>query len=414
MNFYNTESEWNMTPETFFNDANSIENELTENRRFLHSHAETGFELTETVAFVKEKLNEIGCECTDCGKSGVVALIGDGESDKVFLLRADMDGLPIKEKSDLGYACDTGNMHACGHDMHTAMLLGAAKILKKHESELKGTVKLMFQPAEETLSGAKNMIENGVLKNPDVDAAMMIHILTGFPIKSGTVIVPKPGIGAPAADYFTINIQGKGCHGSTPQLGIDSLSVAARILLGLQEISARELGVADEALLTIGSLHGGTAGNVIADTAVMQGTLRAFDDKIRDKIKKRLVEISENIGNAYHAKTTVTFGSGCPTLTNNEDLAKFVEKNTKELLGEEYVLNAASFGDENTHRGGSEDFSYISKEVPTLMVAMAAGEPEKGFKYQLHHPKVTFDASVLKIGSAVMAYNAYKWLENKG
>ena len=401
-----------MTAETFLNDAKEIENEITENRRFLHSHAETGFELSETVAFVKEKLQEIGCECTDCGKGGVVALIGKGESDSVFLLRADMDALPIKEKSDLGFSCDTGNMHACGHDMHTAMLLGAAKILKKHESEIKGTVKLMFQPAEETLSGARNMIENGVLKNPDVNGAMMIHVLAGFPIKSGTVIIPNAGVGAPAADYFTINIQGKGCHGSTPHLGIDSLSVAAHILLGLQEISARELGVADEALLTIGSLHGGTAGNVIADTAVMQGTLRAFDDKIRDKIKKRLTEISESIGNAYHAKITVTFGSGCPTLINDEDLVKEVEKNTKELLGAELVVNSSTFGDENTHRGGSEDFSYVSKEVPTIMLGMAAGEPEKGFQYHQHHPKVTFDEEVLKIGSAVMAYNAYKWLED--
>ena len=401
-----------MTAETFLNDAKEIENEITENRRFLHSHAETGFELTETVAFVKEKLQEIGCECTDCGKGGVVALIGNGKSDSVFLLRADMDALPIKEKSDLGFSCDTGNMHACGHDMHTAMLLGAAKILKKHESEIKGTVKLMFQPAEETLSGARNMIENGVLKNPDVNGAMMIHVLAGFPIKSSTVIIPNAGVGAPAADYFTINIQGKGCHGSTPHLGIDSLSVAAHILLGLQEISARELGVADEALLTIGSLHGGTAGNVIADTAVMQGTLRAFDDKIRDKIKKRLTEISESIGNAYHAKITVTFGSGCPTLINDEDLVKEIEKNTKELLGAELVVNSSTFGDENTHRGGSEDFSYVSKEVPTIMLGMAAGEPEKGFQYHQHHPKVTFDEEVLKIGSAVMAYNAYKWLED--
>lgn len=402
-----------MTAETFLNDAKEIENEIIENRRFLHSHAETGFELIESVAFVKEKLQEIGCECTDCGKCGVVALIGNGKSDSVFLLRADMDALPIKEKSDLGFSCDTGNMHACGHDMHTAMLLGAAKILKKHESEIKGTVKLMFQPAEETLSGAKNMIENGVLKNPDVNGAMMIHVLAGFPIKSGTVIIPNAGVGAPAADYFTINIQGKGCHGSTPHLGIDSLSVAAHILLGLQEISARELGVADEALLTIGSLHGGTAGNVIADTAVMQGTLRAFDDKIRDKIKKRLTEISESIGNAYHAKITVTFGSGCPTLINDEGLVKEVEKNTKELLGAELVVNSSTFGDENTHRGGSEDFSYVSKEVPTIMLGMAAGEPEKGFQYHQHHPKVTFDEEILKIGSAVMAYNAYKWLEKQ-
>ena len=402
-----------MNTATFLNDAKEIEKEIIRNRRFLHSHAETGFELSETVKFVKEKLQEINCECIDCGKSGIVALIGKGETDSVFLLRADMDGLPVKEKSELDFSCNTGNMHACGHDMHTAMLLGAAKILKKHESEIKGTIKLMFQPAEETLSGAKNMVDNGVLKNPDVNAAMMIHVLAGFPLKSGTVIVPSEGVGAPAADYFTINIQGKGCHGSTPHLGIDSLSVATHILLGLQEIPARELGVSDSAVLTVGSLQGGTAGNVIADTAVMQGTLRAFDDKIRDKIKKRITEISENIGNAYHAKTTVTFGSGCPTLINDGNLAKQIEKQTKDLLGADLVINASTFGEENTHKGGSEDFSYISKEVPTVMLGMAAGEPEKGFKYQQHHPKVLFDEAILTTGSAVMAYNAFKWIENK-
>ena len=401
-----------ITAKTILDEAIAIEKDVIEYRRFLHYHAETGFELPQTIAFIKEKLDEIGCEYTDCGKGGVVALVGEREQGKVFLLRADMDALPIQEKTDLDYSCDNGNMHACGHDMHTAMLLGAAKLLKKHENEINGQIKLMFQPAEETLSGAKNMIENGVLKNPDVDAAMMIHVLSGFPVKTGTVIVPVGGVGAPAADYFTINIQGKGAHGSTPHLGIDSLTIAARILLALQEIPARELSVADEALLTVGLLHGGTAGNVIADSAVMQGTLRAFDDEIRVKIKKRLVEISEGIGCAYHGKVTVSFDSGCPTLINDVELAEYVERISIELLGKDSVVNAASFGKENTHRGGSEDFSYVSKEVPTLMLAMAAGEPEKGFSYQQHHPKVTFDESVLKTGSAVMAYNAFKWLEN--
>ncbi len=402
-----------MSAETFLNDASAIENEIIENRRWLHSHAETSFELTETVAFVKEKLDEIGCEYSDCGKCGIVAVIGKDNGGSTFLLRADMDALPIEEKTNLDFACENGNMHGCGHDMHTAMLLGAAKILKKHEAELSGTVKLMFQPAEETLCGAKNMIENGVLKNPDVDAAMMVHVMAGFPLKAGTVIVPQAGVGAPAADYFTINVQGKGCHGSTPQLGIDSVSVAAHILIALQEISARELGVSDSAVLTIGSFHGGTAGNVIADSAVMQGTLRAFDDKIRDKIKKRITEISENIGNAFHAKIAVSFGGGCPTLVNNEALIAQVQENSRELLGTDFVINAASFGEENVHKGGSEDFAYVSKEVPTVMLALAAGEPDKGFQYHQHHPKVVFDEMVMKIGSALMAYNAFEWVNNK-
>ncbi len=398
-----------MTAKDFLETAEAIENEIVENRRWLHAHAETEFDLSETTAFVKEKLQEMGIQYTDCGKCGVSAIIGKNEG-KTFLLRADMDALPINEESALEFSCKKGNMHACGHDMHTAMLLGAAKILKKFENEINGTVKFMFQPAEEILSGAKNMIDNGVLKNPDVNAAMMLHVMAGFPLKSGTVIVPVSGVGAPAADYFTINIQGKGCHGSTPQLGIDPVTAAAHILLGLQEISARELGVTDEALVTVGSFHGGTAGNVIADSAVLQGTLRAFDDTVRDKIKKRITEISESIGCAFRAKVTVTFGSGCPTLENDKELIDFTEKALVELLGEDGVINASTFGAENTHKGGSEDFSYISKEVPAVMLALAAGEPEKGFQYHQHHPKVVFDEGVLKIGSAVLAFNAFKWL----
>ena len=400
-----------MTAKDFLETAESIENEIKENRRWLHTHAETEFDLKETTTFVKEKLQEIGLEYTDCGKCGISAVIGNKEG-KTFLLRADMDALPVNEESGLDFSCGNGNMHACGHDMHTAMLLGAAKILKQFENELSGKVKLMFQPAEETLSGARNMIENGILKNPDVDAAMMLHVMAGFPLKTGTVIVPLPGVGAPAADYFTINIQGKGCHGSTPHLGIDSITAAAHILIALQEITAREMGVTDEAVITVGSFHGGTAGNVIAHTTDLQGTLRAFNDDLRENIKKRVTEIAENIGNAFRTKVTVTFGSGCPTLHNDESLVNSTEENLRSLLGDELVVNAKSFSAENTHKGGSEDFSYISKEVPSVMLALASGEPQKGYKYHQHHPKVVFDESVLKIGSAVLAFNAYKWLEN--
>lgn len=400
-----------MTAKDFLEAVESIENEIKENRRWLHTHAETEFDLKETTTFVKEKLQEIGCEYTDCGKCGISAIIGKNEG-KTFLLRADMDALPINEESGLDFSCGNGNMHACGHDMHTAMLLGAAKILKQFENELSGKVKLMFQPAEETLSGARNMIENGILKNPDVDAAMMLHVMAGFPLKTGTVIVPLPGVGAPAADYFTINIQGKGCHGSTPHLGIDSITAAAHILIALQEITAREMGVTDEAIITVGSFHGGTAGNVIAHTTDLQGTLRSFNDDLRENIKKRVTEIAENIGNAFRTKVTVNFGSGCPTLHNDETLVNSTEENLRSLLGDELVVNAKSFSAENIHKGGSEDFSYISKEVPSVMLALASGEPQKGYKYHQHHPKVVFDESVLKIGSAVLAFNAYKWLEN--
>ena len=394
----------------FLKEAKEIEKEILENQRYLHRNAEVGFELTKTTEYVKNKLEELGCKVMACGRNGIVSLIGDGQG-KTFLLRADMDALPIKEEADIDFVCETGNMHACGHDFHTAMLLGAAKLLKNHENEINGTVKLMFQPAEEILSGAKNMIENGVLQNPKPDGALMLHVMAGLPLETGTIVVAK-GISAPAADYFTINIQGKGCHGSTPQQGVDALAIGAHVLIALQEINARELGVSDEATLTIGKMNGGTTGNVIADKAVLEGTLRAYDEEIRHHIKKRISEITQGVANSFRGKGTADFGNGCPPLKNNGQLSEEIERYLTDAFGEERVLNTEKMGGRTNKSGGSEDFSYISQEVPSLMLALAAGNSEEGYLYPQHHPKVKFDEKVLNIGSAVLAHSAFLWLEN--
>ena len=394
----------------FLKEAKELENEVVEYQRYLHQNAEVGFELSKTTEYVKNKLEEFGLEVMPCGKNGLVSLVGKGEG-KTFLLRADMDALPIKEEADGEFACKTGNMHACGHDFHTAMLLGAAKLLKSHEKEIDGTIKLMFQPAEETLSGAKNMIENGVLDNPKPDAALMLHVMAGLPLKTGTIVVAN-GISAPAADYFTINIQGKGCHGSTPQQGVDALTIGAHILVALQEINARELGVSDEATLTIGKMNGGTTGNVIADKAVLEGTLRAYDEEIRGHIKKRVSEITQGIANSFRGKGTADFGNGCPPLKNHGEFSKEIEGYLTDAFGKEMVLNTEKMGGRTNKSGGSEDFSYISQEVPSLMLALAAGNSEEGYIYPQHHPKVKFDETVLPIGSAVLAHSAFFWLEN--
>ena len=403
-----------MTGEQLLKEAEGLKDQLVENRRYLHTHAETGFGLNDTKAFVKEKLIEMGYEPEDCGKAGLTVLAGK-KPGKVFLLRADMDALPIREEADVDFQCENGNMHACGHDMHTTMLLGAAKLLKEHEDEIEGTVKLMFQPAEEIFEGSKDMIDAGVLENPKVDAALMIHVMAGMPFPAGTVIVSDGGVSAPAADYFTINIQGKGCHGSMPNTGVDPINAAAHIITALQELHARELPMGTKAVLTIGSMHAGNAANVIPDTAELGGTIRTFDEEIREFVKKRMTEISKGIAAAFQAEAEVTFGSGCPTLVNDNALAESTAASLKELLGEGKTFTAgqltAMAGQGKTQKSaGSEDFAYVSQEVPSIMVALAAGQPQKGYAYPQHHPRVKFDEEVLSSGSAVYAYAAMDWL----
>lgn len=405
-----------MLPKQLLTDAKQNEKTFIDIRHHLHANPETGFYLTHTKEFVKEELKKMGYTPADCGKSGLTALVGGKNPGKVILLRADMDALPIKEETNLNYSSLNDNMHACGHDMHTTMLLGAAKLLKEHENEIDGTVKLMFQPAEEILEGSKDMIDHGVLDNPSVDAALMMHVMTGVPLPTGTIVACDGGVSAPAADYFTIQIQGKGCHGSTPNKGIDPISVAANIIIALQEITARELFLFDPAVLTIGTVHAGVAENVIPDTASLGGTLRAYDEETRAYIKRRIGEISSGIAASFRATAIVTFTSGCPALRNEPDLAHCTLSYVRELLGPDKAfsanqLNAMSDNRSSSKSSGSEDFAYISHEVPSIMLAIAAGEPQKGFKYPLHHPKVMFDDDVLSIGSAVYAYTALRWLQ---
>lgn len=404
-----------MNPEELLKEASNMQEELTKNRRYLHTHPETGFDITETKAYVKKELTDMGYTPIDCGKAGLTALAGGKRNGKVFLLRADMDALPVREEADVDFPSENGNMHACGHDMHTSMLLGAAKLLKQHEDEIHGTIKLMFQPAEEIFAGSKDMIDAGVLKNPDVDAALMIHVMAGLPMPSGTVIVCDGGISAPAADYFTIRIQGKGCHGSMPNNGIDPINAAAHIITALQEIHARELALSDEAVLTFGTIHGGAAENVIPDFVELGGTIRTYDEDIRSFLKKRMTEISQGIAATFRASAKVSFGTGCPTLKNDYELSSCISTYMTELLGKEKAFTAGALsalsGEKKAPKtAGSEDFAYISQEVPSIMLALAAGNPSEGYCFPQHHPKVKFDETALSYGTAIYAYAALRYL----
>ena len=401
-----------MKEKELLQEAERIKDTIINARRTLHKNPETGFDLKNTVAFVKKELKSMGITSKDCGRAGITAVIGGKKRGKTFLLRADMDALPIKEESEVEFRSENGKMHACGHDMHTAMLLGAARLLKEHEDEIEGSVKLMFQPAEEIFEGSTDMINDGLLENPKPDAALMLHVMAGMPFSAGSAIVSAPGVSAPAADYFEIKVKGVGSHGSMPNLGIDPLSAACHILIALQEISARELALSDKAVLTIGTMQSGGAANAIPDSAVMGGSLRTFDEETRAFLKQRITEISEATAKAFRASATVTFGSGCPTLVNDATLSVDVLKYLKELLGENKVFSAQQLNSSGkaSKTAGSEDFAYVSQEIPSIMIALAAGQTEKGYKYPQHHPMVCFDEEALPVGSAVYAYSALKWL----
>ena len=402
-----------LAPETLRTEAQELAPEITRLRRALHRCAGVGFDIEDTIKIVSDELAALGLAPRRCGRAGLVACVGGKRPGPVFLLRADMDALPIAEESGVDFAAQSGKMHACGHDMHTAMLLGAARLLKAHEDELCGTVKLMFQPAEETFEGASDMIASGLLEDPKPDAALMIHVMAGMPFAPGTAIVSAPGVSAPAADYFEITVRGKGCHGSMPNKGVDPLTAAAHILLALEQINARELAMGERAVLTVGTLHAGTAPNAIADSAVMGGTLRTFDEQTRTFVKERMTQIAASMAAALRAEASVTFGTGCPTLVNDADLAACAGRYVKELLGPERAftvaeLNAAGGGASGS--AGSEDFAYVSQAVPSVMLALAAGQPEQGYRWPQHHPKVKFDENALPGGAAVYAFCALRWL----
>lgn len=404
-----------MLKEKIYNKAKEIEKDIISYRRCLHSIPEIGFNTVKTVDFIRNELEKIGCIVEDCGKKGIVTIIGNRDKSlKTFLIRADMDGLPILEDTDLKFKSKNGNMHACGHDMHTAMLLGAARILKEYEPKIKGTVKLMFQPAEETLEGARDMLEDNVLENPKVDAALMIHVMTNVSLKPGSIIVAQPGNSAPSADFFQLEITGKGCHGSSPHLGIDPINIGCNIVFALQELIAKEISMLEQAALTIGEIKGADGANVIPNKVVLKGSLRSFSNNTREYIKKRIEEIATGIAGAFRGQCKTTFTSGCPPLKNDANVVESVYKCIKELLGDDMVYSAKQFliDNQDSAPSGSEDFSYISQKIPTVMLALAAGEPKEGYVYPLHHPKVIFDEKALCYGSAVYAYSAIKWLEN--
>ncbi|MBQ8372428.1 MAG: amidohydrolase [Clostridia bacterium] len=384
-------------------ECKKINEKIITHRRQLHSMAEVGFDLPRTSAYIFDTLASLGYSPRRIAGCGVSADIGDVSGD-VILLRADIDALPIKEETGLKFAAQNGNMHACGHDMHAAMLLGAAEIIMKEKEKLKAGVRLLFQPAEELLEGAVACIKEGVLDG--VGAAFMLHCLTSLPLPCGTAIVSSPGVGAPGAVYFDIDILGEAAHGAMPSLGIDPIYPMAQIVNGIYHIRSHELSSTDPSVLSIGRIAGGSASNALADKVTASGTLRSYEKEKIELMKKRIWEISESIARAYGAHAKVSFPRSCPPLLNNEELSRGAFRLLREIIPNALLSDELKRGAPS----GSEDFAYISERAPSLMIGLCAGESSKGYEHPLHHPKCDFDEDALHIGAAIYASIA---LENK-
>ena len=387
----------------YYERALELKDETIANRRHIHKNAETGLDLPKTKAYVMEKLTEYGLEPKDCGYE-VTATLGKGG--KVLLLRADMDALPMPEESGEEFACPTGKeAHTCGHDFHAAMLLTAAKMLKEKEDTLEGTIKFMFQPAEETFEGSKNMIENGILENPPVDAALAYHVSPGkMPI--GLFMYNDKDTMMYSVDGFKITIHGKGSHGAYPHVGVDPINIGVHIHLALQELIARESDPTHSCVLTIGQFAGGTAANIIPETVVLQGTIRTNKPEARELLVRRMKEVAEKTAAVYNGTVDIEMISEVPPLICNPKL-------TDEVVGYMQELGIPGLTPyPGISASASEDFAVIAEKVPSTFMYLSAGYLDERGQYPAHHPKAQFNEDVCPIGAACLAHCASQWLKN--
>ncbi len=386
-----------------YQEACGLKESLIQWRREIHQHPEVGLDLPRTTAFVCEQLRAMGYEPQIIG-GGVVVIADGGNPGKTFLLRGDMDALPMPEKSGLPFAsADPNAAHTCGHDIHTAMLLGAAKLLMAHRAEIRGRVKLVFQPGEEVAEGARQMVDAGVLEDPKVDACMGMHTLVATDLPTGTLSTAV-GPNLASTDLFTIEVQGKGCHGSRPETGIDTINILCHIHTMLQTITTREKPQKEPVALTIGHISAGSAPNVLPSDGFMRGTIRAFDEDVRNAVKKRLVEVAEGTARTLGGTAKVTFSTGLPAVICAEDVAAPLLEYFRELVGDGGVAIQPS-------RMASEDFSEFTTRVPGAFVRLSCGSKAEGYTVDAHNPGVIFNEDAIPVGTAAYVYGALRWLE---
>jgi len=373
-------------------------------RRYLHAHPELSGQEVNTAAYIAEKLREMGLEPqTGVGGHGVVALIRGRGPGKCVGLRADIDALPIRETTGLPYASQNpGVMHACGHDTHTAALLGAARALCDLRDQFDGCVKLVFQPSEENVlsSGAAKMIADGVLENPKVDAMFGQHIWPDF--ESGTVAIRNGSMMA-SSDRLNITIKGKASHGSTPDSGIDAIVAAAHVVTALQTIVSRRVSPLDSAVVTIGTIHGGDRYNVIADTVKLEGTCRNLNPLVRNQMEDRIRAIVEGVCAGMGAQGTLEYIRGYSPTVNSPELFPLALEAIHEVVGEENTIIP-----ENSALGG-EDFSFYCEKVPSVLFWTGLNTPGAEV-FPLHNGNLNPDEGCISVAAEVLATAAIKFL----
>ena len=382
---------------------------LVADRRFLHENPELGFQEFKTAAFVTDRLQALGVEdirtgINGTGVTGLVRGTGTGPGkDRGVLIRADMDALPILEENEVEYVSQTpGVMHACGHDAHTAILLGVARTLMGRRDQFSGTVKLLFQPAEEMPpGGALGMIEAGVLEDPNVDAVFALHMAQEVPC--GIVIVaPGPILAAP--DGFQITIQGKGGHAASPHRAVDPVVIGAQLVMALQTIVSRNVDPIHSAVVTVGKFQAGEAFNVIPDTASLGGTVRTFDPDVRDLAEERIKAICHGLAEATGAEIDTTYSRGYPATINDPRAVEIVREAAREVVGEDRLVTPPPIM-------AGEDFSYFLLERPGAMFQVGTRNEERGLVWGHHHPKFDIDEDSLVTGVETMVVTVLKYLE---
>jgi amidohydrolase len=385
--------------------AEEIAPGVVADRRYLHQHPELGFQEENTSRLVAERLRAYGLDEVQTGiaRTGVVGILRGGKGPgKCVLLRADMDALPIEEENAIDYRSENrGVMHACGHDAHTAMLLGAARVLSMRRDEFAGTVKFVFQPSEEANGGgAKPMIEACVLENPTVDAAFGIHV--GSLIPSGIVAVHAGPINA-AADGVRVTLRGLGGHAARPQMAIDPIVIGAHCIVALQTLISREVNPLSPAVLTIGALHAGTVSNVIPEDATFQGTIRTFDPETRERLAERIPQVIRGIAETFRATADVEYRLGYPPLVNDAEMAAFVRQVALEVVGPERT-------EEGEPGMAGEDMAYFINAVPGAYYRLGVRSEAKGIVANHHHPRFNVDDDALATGVAMHAAVALRYL----